>query len=136
MHIIFLFIYTIRYPTIVDKALEDVFASLPDTIEDGDEEVESRPKRRRTRRNQATRTDWLHSFITLALPQSRHQLLGEGRGHPSSMLVLSVHHTNPSMRAAAVKQLGKSLKDASQEVYAVSIVYTTSIYVIKFNIHV
>ena len=107
--------YTTRYPTIVDKVLEDVFASLPDTIEDGDEEEQSRPKRRRTRRSQATRTDWLHCFISLALPQSRHQLLEEGRGHPSSM-VLSVHHTNPSMRAAAVKQLGKNLKDTSQEV--------------------
>ena len=63
------------------------------------------------------RTDWLHYFISLALPQSRHQLLGVGRGHPSGMLVLSVHHTNPSMRAAAVKQIGKSLKDASQEVH-------------------
>lgn len=100
----------------VDKALEDVFASLSDTTEDGDEEVESRPKRRKTRKVHAMRTNWLHCFISLALPQSRHQLLGEGCGHPNSMLVLSVHHTNPSMRAAAVKQLGKSLKEFNQEV--------------------
>lgn len=61
-------------------------------------------------------TDWLRVFISLALPQSRHQLLEDGTGQISagSTLVLSVHHPNPLMRAAAVKQLGKSLTGENQ----------------------
>lgn len=100
-----------RYPRVVDKALEDVFASLPDDSEGEDEEAESRPKRRKTKRKHSTKADWLHCFISLALPQSRHQVLGEGRG---SMLALSIHHPNPLMRAAAVRQLGKGLKETIQ----------------------
>ena len=102
-----------RYPTVVDRALEDVFASLPrsdDGTEEG-EEGQHRPKRRRTRVKSSSESNWLHCFISLALPQSRHQLLGGGCGQNGGTLVLSVHHRNPSMRAAAVRQLGKNLQE-------------------------
>ena len=99
-----------RYPTLVDKALEDMYASLPHIDDDGaGEEGEHRPKRRKTKTRSSSDADWLHCFISLALPQSRHQLLSDGRGLNGGTLVLSVHHHNPSMRAAAVKQLGENL---------------------------
>ena len=103
-----------RYPTVVDRALEDVFASLPHSDDGaGGEEKEDhhRPKRRKTIAESSSESDWLHCFISLALPQSRHQLLGGGCGQNGGTLVLSVHHHNPSMRAAAVRQLGKSLQE-------------------------
>ena len=101
-----------RYPNVVDKALEDVFASLPDN---GDEDKgKGHSKRRKTKGDQSTKTDWLHCFISLALPQSRHQLLGDGSGTSSTTLALSVHHHSPSVRAAAVKRLGRSLLNSDQ----------------------
>ena len=59
---------------------------------DADSEVEARVK-------------FLHDFVSSSLPKSRHQVLTSA----GSTLVLSVHHPNPSMRAAAISQLGKTL---------------------------
>ena len=86
-----------RYPCIVDKALEDAisYAVLSDKTSGPD----SDPKMKH-----------IHHFISLALPQSRHQVLLD----VNSTLALSVHHPNPSMRAAAVKQLAHSLGHETQ----------------------
>ena len=64
-----------------------------------------------------------HCSLTgsIALSLWPYQLLGGGCGQNGGTLVLSVHHHNPSMRAAAVRQLGKSL----QEENVVCIVYNT-----------
>ena len=95
----------------MDKALEDTFASLPDGSYD-DDRGEGKPRRKKSKHNKAAKTDWLHCFLSLALPQSRHQLLDDGSGPGGcSTLVLSIHHHNPLMRAAAVKQLGRCLTE-------------------------
>ena len=47
----------------------------------------------------------LQDFISQSLPESRHQVVTSA----GSTLVLSVHHPNPWMRAAAISQLGKTL---------------------------
>lgn len=53
----------------------------------------------------AVQVEFLHDFVASSLPKSRHQVLA-GAG---SSLVLSMHHHNPSMRKAAIDQLGKTL---------------------------
>ena len=112
----------------VEKALEDIFATLPHDSDDDSKEEKRRSKRRKTKKKDTAKRDWLHCFISLALPQSRHQLLGDGSDTiTNSTLVLSVHHQNPSMRAAAVKQLGKSIMDDSQ-VWHVNVQGTIHIY--------
>ena len=67
--------------------------------EDGDEEMADQDL------VEDDRVAFLHQFFSASLPGSRHQLLG-GAG---LSLVLSVHHPNPSVRAAAVCQLGRLL---------------------------
>ena len=75
----------------MDKAVEDCIASIH-KAEAGDPSVELKMK-------------LLHDFVATSLPKSRHQVLMDA----SSTLVLSVHHHNPTMRRAAVNQLGKRL---------------------------
>ena len=95
----------------VDKALEDVFASLQDDNDD-DGERERKPRRKKSKTDKAAKTDWLQCFLSMALPQSRHQLIGDGSGLSGcSTLVLSIHHHNPLMRVAAVRRLGGCLKE-------------------------
>ncbi len=50
---------------------------------------------------------FLRQFFSLSLPGSRHQVL-DGAG---LTLVLSVHHPNPAVRAAAIRQLSRSLSN-------------------------
>ena len=80
-----------RFPAVMDKAVEDCIASIH-SAEAGDPSVEVKVK-------------LLHDFVATSLPKSRHQVLMDA----SSTLVLSVHHHNPTMRRAAVNQLGKRL---------------------------
>ena len=52
----------------------------------------------------------LQDFVSESLPESRHQVVTSA----GSTLVLSVHHPNAWMRAAAISQLGKTLGGAGK----------------------
>ena len=93
-----------RYPKVVDRAIEDMLsASTVTQPQDNAMDVDESHTSTIVTENRAK---MIHEFIALSLPQSRHQVLMEA----SSTVALCVYHHNPSMRAAAVREIGKSLK--------------------------
>ncbi len=92
----------------MDKALEDTVASLCTNNERGDDELTDDDDTLDSAHvlRVDSRVKYLHDFVSSSLPQSRHEVLVD----VGSTLVLSVHHPNPSVRAAAIGHLGKTLK--------------------------
>ena len=65
----------------------------------------------------------LQDFVSESLPESRHQVVTSA----GSTLVLSVHHPNPWMRAAAISQLGKTLAGAGKVCFLAHFIYVSGI---------
>ena len=104
----------------MDKVLEDCIANIcsrhskPTTnnadsaIVNGNGLSSPTPEEEEGEEQEGAGLKLLHEFVALCLPKSRHQVLVDTES--GSSLVLSMHHPNPSVRMAAVVQLGRTLK--------------------------
>lgn len=83
-----------------------ISSSIANQPQDNVMDVVENPTSSKETDNLDTRAKLIYEFIALSLPQSRHHVLMDA----NSTIALCVYHHNPSMRAAAVREMGKNLK--------------------------